>query len=503
MILWLIFSPEGFDAMKRTIDVGVEGLRDDIYVNPLAERYASREMLEVFSARRKYTTWRRLWIALAESERELGLAITPRQIAELKRNAGRLNLARAAAHERQTKHDVMAHIRAFGDQCPAARGIIHLGATSAFVTDNADLVQIRDGLALLRVKLLNVLDALARFARRTRDLPCLAFTHFQPAQLTTVGKRACLWIQDFASDLDALDFRASRLRFLGVKGATGTQASFMALFSGDAGKVRRLDERVAARMGFPGVVRVSGQTYSRKVDAQVLDVLSGVAQSAAKFSTDLRLLQHLHEVEEPFGKGQVGSSAMAYKRNPTRAERITSLARFVIATSSAAAYTAATQWFERTLDDSAGRRIFVPETFLAADAVLVLLLALARNLVVNRDVIARHAMDELPFMATENLIMAGVKAGGDRQALHEVIRRHSMEAAAAVRLGKPNPLLASLNADPAFAKVRNQFDRIADPRRYVGRAPQQVDEFLKAEVEPALKRDRASLGLEVDLERLV
>jgi adenylosuccinate lyase len=489
--------------MKQTIGVGMAGLPDGVYVNPLAERYAGRDMLELFSARRKYTTWRRLWVALAESERDLGLKIAPRQIAELRRFVDRLNLDRAAAHERETKHDVMAHIRAYGDQCPAARGIIHLGATSAFVTDNADLIQIRDGLRLLRVRLLNVLDALARFARAARDLPCLAFTHFQPAQLTTVGKRACLWIQDLASDLDALDFRLSRLRFLGAKGATGTQASFLALFNGDADKVRRLDERVAARMGFPGVVRVAGQTYSRKVDAQVLDVLRGVAMSASKFSADLRLLQHLREVEEPFGKGQVGSSAMAYKRNPTRAERIASLSRFVIAAASAADHTAATQWFERTLDDSAGRRIYVPETFLATDAVLVLLLALARNLVVNRDVIARHAADELPSMATENLIMAGVKAGGDRQALHEVIRRHAMDAAAAVRLGKPNPLLDALRADPAFAAVRDQFDRIADPRRYVGRAPEQVDEFLAAEIDPILRRERKALGLEVDLDALL
>jgi adenylosuccinate lyase len=488
--------------MARTIEVGVEGMRDDVYSNPLAERYASVAMLEVFSARRKYTTWRRLWIALAESERKLGLSITPKQLEEMRHFADRLNLDTAAEHERKTKHDVMAHIRAYGDQCPGAKPIIHLGATSAYVTDNTDLIQIRDGLLLLREKLLNVIDALARFAKQHRALPCLAFTHFQPAQLTTVGKRACLWIQDFCADLDAIDHRLSRLRCLGVKGATGTQASFLALFNGDSEKVRRLDDLVAKALGFPGVVRVSGQTYSRKTDAQVLDVLAGIAQSAAKFSNDLRLLQHLHEVEEPFGKDQVGSSAMAYKRNPTRAERITSLSRYVLAQWSGAAMTAATQWFERTLDDSAGKRIYMPESFLAADAVLVLLLALTRNLVVNRDVVARHAADELPFMATENLIMAGVKAGGDRQALHEVIRTHSMAAAGAVRLGKPNPLLDALRKEPAFAKI-GSFDKIVDPRRYVGRAPEQVTEFLEAEVAPVLQREKKLLGLQVDLEKLV
>jgi adenylosuccinate lyase len=490
-------------TVARTIEVGVPGLREDVYASPLVERYASREMAEVFSARRKYTTWRRLWTALAAEERRLGLPIAAAQVAQMRRAADRLNLALAARYERRVKHDVMAHIRAFGDQCPTPRAVIHLGATSAFVTDNTDLIQIRDGLGLLRVRLLNVLDALAGFARRTADLPCLAFTHFQPAQLTTVGKRACLWLQDFASDLDALDHRLSRIRFLGVKGATGTQASFLALFDGDAAKVRRLDAAVARAMGFPGVVRVSGQTYSRKVDAQALDVLSGLAQSAAKFSTDLRLLQHLHEVEEPFGREQVGSSAMAYKRNPTRAERITSLARFTIALAAGAAYTAATQWFERTLDDSAGKRLYVPEAFLAADAALTLTLALAGNLAVNREAIARHAADELPFMATENLLMAAVKAGGDRQALHEVIRRRSMEAAAAVRAGRPNPLLEALRAEPGFRAVAGAFDRIADPRRYVGLAPQQVREFLRAEIDPILRRERRHLGVRVDPDALV
>jgi len=453
------------------------------YQNPLIARYASRRMSEIWSPRRKFSTWRRLWVALAEAEAELGLAITPRQIEQLKRHVDDIDFEAADRHERRLRHDVMAHVHAYGDVCPDARAIIHLGATSCYVTDNTDLLLLRDGLGLVRDRLVAVIDRLATFAKRYRDLPCLAFTHMQPAQPTTVGKRACLWAYDLVLDLAEIEHRLAALKARGSKGTTGTQASFLRLFDGDHQKVRRLEELICRKLGFEETYAVTGQTYPRKIDSQVLDALSGVAQSAHKMATDLRLLQHRKEVEEPFEKEQVGSSAMAYKRNPMRSERICSLGRFVISLQSSPSATAATQWMERTLDDSANRRLVLPQAFLATDAVLVLLENVTAGLVVYPKVIARNLEAELPFMATENILMAAVAAGGDRQALHERIRRHSRAAAAVVKeQGGANDLLERLAGDEAFAAV--DLHAALEPSQFTGRAPQQVDEFIAEVVEP-------------------
>jgi len=460
----------------------------DLYDNPLASRYASAEMSRLWSPQRKFSTWRKLWIALAEAEAELGLPITPQQIAELKAHADDIDFEAAAAHERRLRHDVMAHVHAYGDVCPTARSIIHLGATSCFVTDNTDLLLIREGLELVRGRLAAVIDRLASFAQRFRDLPCLGFTHLQPAQPTTVGKRACLWAYDLVLDLTEVEHRLEALKARSTKGTTGTQASFLELFEGDHAKVRRLEELVAKRMGFDTTYAVTGQTYSRKIDAQVMDSLAGIATSAHKAATDLRLLQHRKEIEEPFETEQIGSSAMAYKRNPMRAERICSLARYAMGLAPIAAQTMATQWMERTLDDSAARRLYIPQAFLAADAILILYQNVAEGLVVYPQVIERHLREELPFMATENILMTAVKQhGGDRQELHERICRHSQAAARVVKEeGGRNDLLERLAADPAFAKV--DLGQALDPSRYIGRAAEQVDEFVAEVVAPIRQR---------------
>ncbi len=466
-----------------------------LYDNPLITRYASRQMCRLWGPQRKFSTWRRLWVALAEAEAELGLPITPQQIDELRAHVDDIDFAAAERHERRLRHDVMAHVHAYGDQCPKARPIIHQGATSCYVTDNTDLILLREALALVRDRLVAMIDQLGRFARQYRELACLAFTHLQPAQPTTVGKRACLWAYDLVLDLEEIEHRINTLRALGSKCTTGTQASFLELFHGNHAKVRLLEERISKKIGFARSFAVTGQTYPRKIDSQVLAVLSGIAQSAHKMATDLRILQHRKEVEEPFEDEQVGSSAMAYKRNPMRSERICSLARFVISLESNAAMTAATQWLERTLDDSANRRLVLPQSLLATDALLILAQNVARGLVVYPQVIAKGLAAELPFMATENLLMAAVATGGDRQELHERIRRHSHAAAAVVKQqGGRNDLLDRLAADPAFARV----DLVAalDPARFVGRAPQQVDEFLADVVEPIRKKYPQAIGLE-------
>lgn len=459
----------------------------DFYDNPLIARYASDEMSRLWSPQRKFRTWRKLWIALAEAEAELGLPVTAEQIAELKSHADEIDFAAAERYERKLRHDVMAHVHAYGDVCPAARPIIHLGATSCYVTDNTDLILIREGLGIVRDRLATVIDRLATFAAETRELACLGFTHFQPAQPTTVGKRTCLWIYDLVQDLGEVEHRIAALKARGVKGTTGTQASFLELFQGDHAKVRRLDDLVSRKMGFDAAYPVTGQTYSRKVDAQVIAALSGIAQSSAKAATDLRLLQHMKEVEEPFEKEQIGSSAMAYKRNPMRAERICGLARFVMSLDGSAATTAAEQWLERTLDDSANRRLTLPQAFLAVDSILLLYQNVASGLVVYPQVIARHLRDELPFMATENILMAAVAKGGDRQTLHEKIRQHSQAAALVVKQhGGENDLLERLRHDDAFAGV--DFNAALKAEKFVGRAPQQVDEFLAEVIAPIRSR---------------
>ena len=463
------------------------------YSSPLSERYASPAMQALWGERRRIGLWRRLWLALMEVERELGLAIPERALTELRAHLDDADLARAAELEKRLRHDVMAHIHHLAEQAPAARPFIHLGATSAYVTDNADLILMRDGLALLLGRIAAVLVALAKLARRDRALPCLAYTHFQPAQLTTVGKRVTLWIQEFLLDAEEVLGRLATLQFRGVKGTTGTQASFLELFDGDDDKVRELDTRVALKMGFTRVFPITGQTYPRKLDAQILAALAGVAQTAAKLATDLRLLQHEGEMLEPFESEQVGSSAMAYKRNPMRAERMTGLARFVIELSGNAWHTAAEQWLERTLDDSANRRLVLPEAFLASDAILVLATNVAAGLEVREPVIARHVAAQLPFLATERLLMRGVKAGGDRQRLHEVIRTHALAVAQAMaEQGAPNDLLERLARDPAFAALHVALRRDElDPAGYVGRAPRQVDEFLDQVLPAVLHRIEA------------
>ena len=457
------------------------------YENPLITRYASPEMCQLWSAQRKHSTWRRLWIALAEAERELGLAITGEQIAQLKAHVDDIDFTVAAEYERKLRHDVMAHVHAYGDQCPAARPIIHLGATSCFVTDNTDLLLLREALELVRARLVDGIGALATFAATHRNLPTLGFTHLQPAQPTTVGRRACLWAYDLVLDLEELEHRLSRLRARSTQGTTGTQASFLQLFEGNHAKVRQLERRVAEKMNFDATYAVTGQTYPRKVDAQVLDVLAGIAGSSHKGATDLRILAHRKELEEPFEKQQIGSSAMAYKRNPMRSERICSLARFVLSLQSSPAATLATQWLERTLDDSANRRLVLPQAFLAIDAVLLLYRNVAEGLVVYPEVIARGLREELPFMATENILMAAVASGGDRQDLHERIREHSLAAAAEVKgHGRPNDLLERLAADEAFAEV--DLAAAVDASQLTGRSAEQVDTFLAEVVEPIRRR---------------
>ena len=467
----------------------------DRYVSPLSERYASREMQEVFSPDRKFRTWRKLWIALAETEKELGLDITDEQIAELKAHADDINYEDAKAREKQVRHDVMSHVYAYGLQCPKAKGIIHLGATSCYVGDNTDIILMREALGIVRRKLINAIAELAKFADEYKDLPTLAFTHFQPAQPTTVGKRATLWINEFMMDLEDLDYVAGSLKLLGSKGTTGSQASFLELFNGDHEKCVKADAMIAEKMGFASCYPVSGQTYSRKVDTRVLNVLAGIAASATKFSNDIRLLQHLKEVEEPFEKSQIGSSAMAYKRNPMRSERIASLSRYVIADALNPAITSSVQWFERTLDDSANKRLSVPEGFLATDGILDLVVNVVDGLVVYPKVIRKHMMAELPFMATENIMMDAVKAGGDRQELHERIRQLSMEAGRNVKVeGKDNNLFDLIAEDPAFPLGREELEASLDPSKYVGRAPQQVTAYLNDVVNPMLRENEDVLG---------
>jgi adenylosuccinate lyase len=472
---------------------------DERWTSPLGTRYASPAMQLLWSEQHRVGLWRRLWLALAEAERELGLPIPDEALAQLRTHLDDADLAAAARYERRFRHDVMAHVHAYADQAPAARPFLHLGATSAFVTDNADLVVMRDGLRLLLGRVIAVLSALEGFATRTAHLPCLAYTHFQPAQLTTVGKRATLWMQDFGLDVEEVCHRLDTLRFRGCQGTTGTQASFLELFGGDDGKVRELERRVTAKLGFREQYAVTGQTYPRKADSVVLDALSGIAQSAAKMAADLRLLQHEGELLEPFEAEQIGSSAMAYKRNPMRAERISGLARFVMSLQANGAQTAAGQWLERTLDDSANRRLTLPEAFLGTDAILVLAANIAAGLEVREDVIRRNVAEQMPFMATERWLMLGVASGGDRQALHEVIRQHSLAVAEAVTRGARNDLLERLAADPAFAGVpAAQLQAQLDPVNYTGRAGRQVGEFLEEYLHPLLGRARP-LAAEADI----
>ncbi|SET66106.1 adenylosuccinate lyase [Lacrimispora sphenoides] len=472
----------------------------DRYQSPLSERYASKEMQYIFSPDRKFKTWRKLWVALAEVEKELGLPITEEQIEELKAHQEEINYDVAIQREKEVRHDVMSHVYAYGVQCPKAKGIIHLGATSCYVGDNTDLIVMTEALKLVRRKLINVIEELSRFADSYKDLPTLAFTHFQPAQPTTVGKRATLWLHDLTMDLEDLDYILSSIRLLGSKGTTGTQASFLELFDGDMDKVRRADSMIAEKLGFAGCYPVSGQTYSRKVDSRVVNVLAGIAQSAHKFSNDIRLLQHLKEVEEPFEKSQIGSSAMAYKRNPMRSERMASLSNYVMADVMNPMLVSSTQWFERTLDDSANKRLSIPEGFLAVDGILDLYLNVVDGLVVYPKVIEKHMMAELPFMATENIMMDAVKAGGDRQELHERIRELSMEAGRNVKVnGLDNNLLELIAADPSFNLSLEDLKKSMDPKRYVGCAPAQVTAYLEEVVKPLLEDNRELLGMKAEI----
>ena len=472
----------------------------DRYVSPLSERYASKEMQYIFSPEMKFRTWRKLWIALAETERELGIAISEEQIEELKAHKDDINFDVAKEREKIVRHDVMSHVYAYGRQCPKAKGIIHLGATSCYVGDNTDIIVMAEAFRLIKKKLVNVMEKLSRFADKYKSLPTLAFTHFQPAHPTTVGKRATLWLLEFQMDFEDLSYVMDSLKLLGSKGTTGTQASFLELFDGDNEKVDKIDPMIAEKMGFRDCYAVSGQTYSRKVDARAVNVLAGIAASAYKMSNDIRLLQHLKEVEEPFEKNQIGSSAMAYKRNPMRSERIGSLARYVMIDALNPAVTSATQWFERTLDDSANKRLSIPEAFLATDGILDLCLNVVDGLVVYDKVITKHLMAELPFMATENIMMDAVKKGGDRQELHEKIRKLSMEAGANVKQeGKENNLLELIAADPSFRLTLEELKASMDPSKYVGRAPRQVDQFLKEVISPILKENEALLGVKAEI----
>lgn len=470
------------------------------YESPLNTRYASREMTELFSPDKKFKTWRRLWIALARAEKELGLNITQEQIDELEKYKDDINYDVAEKREREVRHDVMSHVYAYGVQCPKAKAIIHLGATSCYVGDNTDLIVMREALILIRKRLVSVISALSKFADQYKDMPTLGFTHYQPAQLTTVGKRATLWINELMYDLSELNFRISAMKLLGSKGTTGTQASFMELFDGDEEKIKKMEKLIAEELGFDGVVPVSGQTYSRKIDSMALATLSGIAQSACKFATDLRLLSNLKEMEEPFEKKQIGSSAMPYKRNPMRSERICALSKFVIATAQNPALTAATQWFERTLDDSANKRLSVAEAFLATDAILCIYLNIASGLVVYPKVIRRHIMDELPFMASENIMMDAVKRGGDRQELHERIREHSVAAGRQVKEeGKTNDLLERIENDPAFGMTKEEIEKNLDPKNYTGRSASQVTDFLNDVVYPEISKYSEDIAEEAEL----
>ena len=472
----------------------------DRYVSPLSERYASKEMQYIFSPDMKFRTWRRLWIALAETEKELGLNITQEQIDELKAHKDDINYDVAKERERQVRHDVMSHVYAYGVQCPKAKGIIHLGATSCYVGDNTDIIVMSEALKLVQKKLVNVIAELSKFADKYKEQPTLAFTHFQPAQPTTVGKRATLWTQEFLMDLEDLEYVMSTLKLLGSKGTTGTQASFLELFEGDQETIDKIDPMIAEKMGFKNCYPVSGQTYSRKVDTRVLNILAGIAASAHKMSNDIRLLQHLKEVEEPFEKSQIGSSALAYKRNPMRSERIASLSRYVMVDALNPAITSATQWFERTLDDSANKRLSIPEGFLAIDGILDLCLNVVDGLVVYPKVIEKHMMAELPFMATENIMMDAVKAGGDRQELHERIRELSMEAGRTVKVeGKDNDLLERIAADPAFNLTIEELQKSMEPSRYVGRAKEQTTAFITKTVQPVLDAHKEMLGMTAEI----
>ena len=472
----------------------------DRYVSPLSERYASKEMQYIFSPDMKFRTWRRLWIALAETEKELGLNITQEQIDELKAHKDDINYDVAKERERQVRHDVMSHVYAYGVQCPKAKGIIHLGATSCYVGDNTDIIVMAEALKLVQKKLVNVIAELSKFADKYKEQPTLAFTHFQPAQPTTVGKRATLWTQEFLMDLEDLEYVIGTLKLLGSKGTTGTQASFLELFEGDQETIDKIDPMIAEKMGFKNCYPVSGQTYSRKVDTRVLNILAGIAASAHKMSNDIRLLQHLKEVEEPFEKSQIGSSAMAYKRNPMRSERIASLSRYVMVDALNPAITSATQWFERTLDDSANKRLSIPEGFLAIDGILDLCLNVVDGLVVYPKVIEKHMMAELPFMATENIMMDAVKAGGDRQELHERIRELSMEAGRTVKVeGKDNDLLERIAADPAFNLTIEELRKSMEPSRYVGRAKEQTVTFIEKTVQPVLDAHKEMLGMTAEI----
>lgn len=475
-------------------------METNIYSNPLAERYSSKEMLENFSPDKKFSTWRKLWVALAEAEKELGLNITDEQIEEMKANIYNIDYELAAKKEAEFRHDVMAHVHTFGTQAPKAMAIIHLGATSAYVGDNTDLIQIKDGLDIIKTKLVNVIAEMSKFAMENKDLPTLGFTHFQAAQLTTVGKRATLWLQSLLLDLEELEFREKTLRFRGVKGTTGTQASFQELFNGDFEKVKELDRRITEKMGFDKRFLVTGQTYDRKVDSEVMNLLANIAQSAHKFTNDLRLLQHLKEIEEPFEKSQIGSSAMAYKRNPMRSERISSLAKFVIALQQSTAMTASTQWFERTLDDSANKRLSLPQAFLAVDAILIIWKNVLDGLVVYPKMIEKRIMAELPFMSTEYIIMECVKNGGDRQELHERIRVHSMEAGRNVKVeGKDNDLIERIINDKYFNLDKERLLEILDPKNFIGFAPEQTEEFINIEVKPILEKYSNRLGMKATL----
>jgi adenylosuccinate lyase len=472
--------------------------RNDTYISPLETRYASLAMRQLFGQQRKFSTWRRIWLALARAQQKLGLDISDEQIGQLAGHLDDIDFDQAAAYEQKLRHDVMAHIHALGDVAPLARPIIHLGATSQTVVDNTDLILMREGLSILTSHLANVIDALADFAQRYRDLPCLAFTHYQPAQMTTVGKRAATWCSDFIRDLRELEYRAQTLEFRGIKGTTGTQASFLALFGGDHEKVKAMEQMVATEMGFARISPVTGQTYSRKIDAAVAGSVAGIGASVHKFCNDVRLLANLKELEEPFETSQVGSSAMAYKRNPMRCERATGLARFLMDVAQSPLHTAAEQWLERTLDDSSNKRMAIPETFLLADSILQITLNVAKGLVVYPAIIAARVAAELPFMATENILMAAVKAGGDRQDLHEKIRQHSQAAAQQVKsFGKPNDLIQRLKSDPAFKNI--DIDAITNPKDFIGRAPQQVDEFLETEIKPIRQQYAKSLGQQSDL----
>lgn len=470
------------------------------YESPFNSRYSSPEMQELFSPNKKFKTWRKLWIALAKAEKQLGLKITEQQIAELEAFKDDINYEVAEAREKEVRHDVMAHIYAYGVQCPNAKGIIHWGATSCYVGDNADIIIMRDALKVVRRKLINIINYLSNFAMKYKALPALAYTHLQPAQLTTVGKRTTLWINELVMDLEELDYRIASLKLLGSKGTTGTQASFVELFDGDSEKIKKLEQLIAAELGFKEVVPVSGQTYSRKIDSQVLATLSGIAQSASKFSNDMRILQSFKEMEEPFEKHQIGSSAMPYKRNPMRSERITALARYVMVDSLNPAFTTATQWFERTLDDSANKRIAVAEGFLAIDAILGIYMNVADGLVVYPKVITQRVMNELPFMATENIMMSAVKKGGDRQELHEKIRQHSIASSKRVKEeGMENDLISRISADPSFGLDMAELQSVLDPANFTGRAEQQVEEFIESIIKPILAKNKDILGENAEL----